>query len=299
LQIRYADDGRILLKCWTAGCKTKVILAAIGIPADALRETGARKSTLPEELPDFGKLADDCYGCLRPIPAYRAFPGEGPFARSGMYRLTRWEFASDLPPIGHARERYATRLGVDVTALEKLRCGYATRAMLDRQYPTCYTFPMSGADGVCCGIRLRGWDGEKKNLAGSKLGLFRPTSFYPSAPFLVCEGPTDTAAALSLDFNCIGRASAKSTGTLIQELVRDHQPEHVCFVADNDEVGLSGAHELAQKVIRFCDTVRIIQPPTPCKDPRAWLHAHATAADVRRRIRHTRPIGEEPTLWQK
>ena len=67
-------------------------------------------------------------------------------------------------------------------------------------------FQMKDGYGNKVGIRLRNDKGEKWAVKGSKQGLFYSDEKPPNQ-IVVCEGPTDTAAAISCGFFAVGRPS--------------------------------------------------------------------------------------------
>jgi 5S rRNA maturation endonuclease (ribonuclease M5) len=97
----------------------------------------------------------------------------------------------------------------------------------------------------------------------------------PKKGVLVCEGPTDTAAALDLDFSAIGRPSCLGGTALITEAVSTRR---VVIVADDDGPGMDGAVRLQKHLENFCPGCQILVPP--CKDMREWLRSGATKQDV-------------------
>ena len=104
-----------------------------------------------------------------------------------------------------------------------------------------WAFPMKDAYGNIIGIRLRDSLGKKWAIKGSKAGLFYgPSSKQRTA--VVCEGPTDTAAALMIGLDAIGRASCAGQEALLVEKLRPFQ--RVLIVSDNDGPGIAGAKRL-------------------------------------------------------
>ncbi len=94
--------------------------------------------------------------------------------------------------------RLAEGLGVSAESLKRLGIG---------QNYSGFTFPMSDASGQIIGIRVRYPSGVKAAEQGSKQGLFIPAELpTDEALLLICEGPTDTAAALDLGFAAVGAA---------------------------------------------------------------------------------------------
>jgi hypothetical protein len=180
----------------------------------------------------------------------------------------------------------ARSLGVSAEALAALSVGwYAGGAA--------WSWPMTDpAAGRVIGIRLRRPDGTKYAVRGGRDGLFLPAT--PPGPtdglLLVCEGPTDTAAALTLGYARVvgGPSCAGGTRSLVA-LVRDRHPTPVAVVADGDGPGRDGARRLAAVLRLHCLDVRVVVPPAGAKDLRAWVAAGATRADMDRAIAAAAP----------
>jgi phage/plasmid primase-like uncharacterized protein len=110
-----------------------------------------------------------------------------------------------------------------------------------------YTFPIINEHKKIVGIHKRFIGGSKRMAKGSKTGIFVPTGITGERNMTVhvCEGISDTAVALELGFNAIGRLNCNS-GTMI--LRRALRRVFVVIVADNDEVGVEGAGKLQQAI---------------------------------------------------
>lgn len=160
--------------------------------------------------------------------------------------------------------RIAAHLGVSPISLERLGIGWDGRN---------WTFPMSEAGGTVLGIRLRTQSGRKFAVKGGKQGLFIPTDLTGVGPLLVTEGPTDTAAALDLGFDAIGRPSCRGGTRLITELVMRRKTDRVVIVADADVAGRGGRR-------RPCFGARVLLPRGPCH--RAAGEGPARVAPCRR-----------------
>ena len=173
--------------------------------------------------------------------------------------------------------RLAELLGLAVQSLRRLHIGWDV-------YRGAWTFSMRDHLGRVRGIRLRFPDGRKKAIYGGHEGLFIPDGLAYSAPLLMAEGPTDTAALLDLGFEAVGRPSCTGGVALCVELVRAHWPLDVVVVSDADTCGQRGADSLAVALLPYAHVVRVIQPPNGIKDARAWKMAGATAADVQATI---------------
>jgi DNA primase len=146
---------------------------------------------------------------------------------------------------------------------------------------------MSDAAGNVIGIRRRFPNGSKVSIKGGKTGLFAPAGLDGSSPLLVCEGPTDTAAALDLGFDAIGRPNCNSRIEMTAALARSRA---IAIVSDNDGVGRAGSKRLAGILSLVCPSVRIIHPPEGIKDLRQWLRAGLNSESLRQIIEEARPI---------
>lgn len=142
----------------------------------------------------------------------------------------------------------AQTLGVDVKALELLECVKAPQHLV-------WGFPMRDGRGFIIGIRMRHANGRKWCEPGGHNGLFVPNK-YSDGEITICEGPTDTAAALSLGLNAIGRFNCCGGIGMIQEHIKKAHIKRATIVADvdNDRVvngstinpGIQGAIALAE-----------------------------------------------------
>lgn len=168
-------------------------------------------------------------------------------------------------------------LGVSPVALSEIGAARASQ-------PGVWAFPMRDGDGKIVGIRLRSDAGQKWAVKGSKEGLFYPESVPPDHVAVVCEGPTDTAAALTLGLWAVGRPSCMGAMEHVKRLCRRLLITHLLVVADNDDPkprpgggwwqpGFDGARKLVEAVgLPF----KMLAPPA--KDIRAWVCAGATRA---------------------
>lgn len=171
----------------------------------------------------------------------------------------------------------ADGLGVSVSALHELECTFGS---------SYFGFPMRDDTGKVIGIRTRDFHGNKKAITGSRSGLFYSES--PEALELlerfdaafICEGPTDTAALLSLDFYGIGRPNCATGNEFVIKLLKRLNISRAVVVADNDEIkaggkrpGLNGAQQLKKELgIPSC----LWMPPSPIKDVRQFLNEGGT-----------------------
>jgi len=142
-------------------------------------------------------------------------------------------------------------------------------------------FPMRDAADRVIGIRYRSLEtGRKWALKGSRDGLFYAPNMlaFTRGELVICEGPTDTAAALACGAIAVGRSSCGTGTKLLQQLVRENRVKRVTIAADADEPktrpdgttwnpGMDGAKRLAEEI---GVAARIVLPPPPHKDLRDW-----------------------------
>ncbi|AQQ09641.1 DNA primase (bacterial type) [Sedimentisphaera cyanobacteriorum] len=174
-------------------------------------------------------------------------------------------------------QQLTKQLKISTESLTKLNIGWDGKA---------YTFPMSNAKGRIIGIRRRFPNGSKASLNGSKTGLFIPDDLLCGGLCLVCEGTTDTAAALDLGFNAIGRPNCNSLIKMTASAVKDY--EEIVIVADNDTAGKTGAEKLADYLAVRCQKVKVIYPPEGIKDLRQWLGKGLTQTILKQIIEKTK-----------
>lgn len=175
---------------------------------------------------------------------------------------------------GHRRlmPNLARQLGVSVESLEALECTKAP-------WRGAWGFPMKDGYGNYVGIRIRSEQGDKWAQPGSHAGLFIPRMAIPRR-ILVVEGPTDTAAAITLGYFAIGRPSCSGGVEHILKFVRRTHVHEVVIISDNDDdkldpnrpghykpnPGLTGAAAL-QSLLPVASCAVVL----PCKDIREFL----------------------------
>lgn len=173
----------------------------------------------------------------------------------------------------------ATGLGVREVSLNALGCTWADKTPEGKPI-NAWAFPMRDGAGKAVGIRLRSDNGYKWALTGSKQGLFEAPVIDPTEKVAYLpEGPTDTAAFLSMGMFAIGRPTALTGHEYLRETLARLRIFRVVIVADNDGVkrignregypGIEAAHKL-QKELRLKSVIYI--PPSPCKDIRELLN---------------------------
>lgn len=206
----------------------------------------------------------------RPVPVRPATASERPQPTIAPTILLR-EWAKATPPaliVAHAES-----LGVDPIALAALGCVWAN----DRQ---AFAFPMRDGMGNVVGIRYRNAAGDKWAEKGSKAGLFIPMDLPVQPTLYVCEGPTSTAAIITLGFFGIGRHNCSGNVTETNQFIHRTRSRQVVIVADNDTesnnyAGQRGAEAL-QQTLRVPSI--IYQPPA--KDIRDAIRNGLDAQDI-------------------
>ncbi len=176
----------------------------------------------------------------------------------------------------------SSHLGVSCQSLKRLGVGW------DGQ---CYTIPMHDAAGSIIGIQRRS-NNHKTSVKGSKLGLFIPSGLNSENTLLICEGPSDTAAAIDLGFEAIGRPNCSGGTELLKQFCANSS--QIIIVADNDNKGKEGAKRLCQELAEDCSDVRIICPPENIKDLRQWYKAGLRADKIKQLIEQSQPVSS----WQ-
>lgn len=188
------------------------------------------------------------------------------------------------------RATHAEHLGVSDLSLARLGIGNTGKGA--------WTFPMRDECGTVCGIRIRSDSGKKWAHVGSSNGLFIPSGLdrKENEYLFICEGPTDTAALLTLGLKAVGRASCSSGVDLLVKFVRRHAWRDVVIMSDNDsnEVGVDGARKLADALWGTVLSLTILIPPD-YKDVRDWVRAGLTSDALYDKIRWS--IAYNPERW--
>ena len=98
----------------------------------------------------------------------------------------------------------------------------------------------------------------------------------------VCEGPTDTAAAIELGLFAVGRPNCCCGGTEIRAHARRHECSRVVVISDNDKPGLDGARKVAAELkLPFAIYV------PPAKDLREFVRLGGTRIMIENTLKGT------------
>jgi hypothetical protein len=176
----------------------------------------------------------------------------------------------------------SARLGLSVASLKRFQVGWC-------QLQRCTTWPMRDANGRVVGINRRYGDGKKMIFRGHCAGLYIPADLPQDlsrieGTLLVTEGATDAVAALDLGFWAVGRFSCSHGIELLVKLISRIKPARLVLVGDADEPGRRGVESLASVLLAYVRQLKVVYPPQPHRDLRAWRQAGATCEDLVRAV---------------
>ena len=125
------------------------------------------------------------------------------------------------------REELANVLGVSVASLLALHVGWNGKV---------WTWPERDGFGNVIGVTQRYPDGSKRQLPGGQRGLIYSERWSgDSGPLFLTEGGSDTAAALTIGINAVGRPSNLGGVQHLIQLLRNFPSERDLIVlAEND-----------------------------------------------------------------
>ena len=172
-----------------------------------------------------------------------------------------------------ALAEFAAALGVSAPSLAAVGAAWAAPH-------SAWAFPMCDGHGNVVGIRLRNERG-KFAVRGSRQGLF--LAAIPAQPTLfVCEGPTDTAAAVELGLFAVGRPNCCCGGAEVRVFAGRHSVSRIVIISDNDKPGLDGARKVGGELkLPFAIYV------PPAKDLREFLRLGGTRAMIENTLKGT------------
>ena len=246
-----------------------------------------RGPSLRATIAPSGKLLLHCFaGC--PFTAIRGALGIGmqvsftPVAYSVPERAAFPESAwwsirgTDTPGTVEEKEK---SLGLPVGGLRRVGAVWAAAL-------AAIACPMLEAPhGQTIGVRLRADDGRKWAITGSRNGLFCPATFGGEGCLYLPEGLTDTAALVGLGLDAVGRPSCMGGREMLVKWLRGNKRE-IVVVSDRDEPGRRGADALAADLTKEHHRVKVLVPPSPWKDARAWVQGGATRETIAFAARH-------------
>lgn len=169
----------------------------------------------------------------------------------------------------HKLTAWAARLGLPVMSIDFMGACHLGGVL---------AFPMHDGHGNVCGIRTRLPSGEKRAVTGSRAGVFVAT-LQTEDDVMICEGPTDAAAAMALGFEPIGRPSCAGQERHVVDTLRRWGRDRATICADADGPGIAGATRLADVLRAARIAVRLVAP-VGHKDLRDWWRAGARRETV-------------------
>lgn len=184
------------------------------------------------------------------------------------------------------RQWWAQELGVSIESLDCLN-------MVHSYQYNAAVFPMYSGE-LMCGLRVRNKSGFKWAISGSRQGVFVSTlKIDRTQPVYLPEGPTSTAALLTMGLQTIGRPTCNSGNDILRDILTNLGVRKVVIVADNDDMkrlgprdgrpGIEGAQKLQREIgIKSC----IYIPPSPCKDVRDMLKKGGNRAMIESEVSH-------------
>ena len=195
------------------------------------------------------------------------------------------KFRANTKP--HMFNCLAKDLGVTPESLMGLQCAWAG------EYKA-WAFPMKDGMDTTIGIRLRNAQGFKWAVTGSAQGIFIPNTEQQLIVYLP-EGPTDTAACLSIGLFAIGRPNNICGAEMIKVAMHRLGIHKAVIVSDNDEMkrdkfsgrewrpGIVGALQL-KKELGVQSVIWV--PPSPLKDIREFVQKGGHKVIIESQIRN-------------
>jgi hypothetical protein len=274
---KYCKAGTVLINCNSRHCDIKDILDGIGLwvrdlepdryarSSSKARGNGHRFTELvapsqpgaidPARQEEFEKILNECFLAL--------------VARPGLQRAL------------------AESWGVSEATLAALGVGWkednphwdGETGQWD-DYGPAWVFPMVNDQGQIVNLQRRFQDEDlgKRGMRGGRLGLFLPAGWRGRrGPIYCVEGASDTAALWDLGLLAIGRPANTSGDWYLGRLLQADERELI-VVGENDLKGDGAwpgdprpfAAKLARRLGR---PIKVIVPPAPFKDARAWCQS--------------------------
>jgi hypothetical protein len=155
------------------------------------------------------------------------------------------------------------------------------------------------AQGEVIGTARRLGNGEKHFLPGGKRGLICvwPIDSYAGTsaghPLLICEGASDTAAAMSMGFDAVGVPMAGQCADWVAEVVGTDRP-YVVIVEDSGDAGKRNTAALVAALRPFCKQLKVLRMPEGVKDFRAWRIGGAARDTIMAAIEAAEVVKPQP-----
>ena len=204
-----------------------------------------------------------------PLPVRGGEGGSKPTTINATKLMRDWLSSTDAGDL----ETFSHELGLSVASVIAVSAAYAAPR-------STWAFPMCNGYGNVVGIRLRN-ERCKFAVRGSKQGIFL-ANMPPQKTLFVCEGPTDTAAAVELGLFAVGRPNCCCGGAEIKIYARRLGVARVVIVSDNDKPGLDGARKVGSELkLPFAIYV------PPAKDLREFVRLGGTRAMIENTLNNT------------
>jgi len=243
--------------------------AAICSRIESDRVFGDQGAGWPHHLRDDGWASTD----------WRSLPRQSPESRSELaqdFGKLSEKYVDELRP--ESRGWLASELGLKLDSLTALCVGYA-------QDYEAFSFPMREPNGNTCGIRLRRYDGSNLAVRGSRAGLFFVPGRLNGKFLLICEGPSDTAALLSMGYgSVIGHPKCGGASDRVVTVCRWLRPAIALLIPEAGELGRIGAEVLASGLKLIVPQTTTVILPNGCKDVREAIQDEKNADRLRDQI---------------
>jgi hypothetical protein len=169
--------------------------------------------------------------------------------------------------------KHAEELGLDPGALNRFAPAWNANK-------EAWIYPMRDEAMKMIGMRVRLPDGKKISVTGSATGLF--LSDIPVQPtVVVCEGVTDSVAALQMGYYSVGRPSCSACAEMLLKFLGLHHVKNVIIIPDNDTPGLTGADSFVKRLKK----IKWLMWIPPAKDLRRFLSMGGTREMMEEGIR--------------
>jgi len=175
-------------------------------------------------------------------------------------------------------DELAGQLKVKTETLKRFKVGYSVANFA-------FCIPEVDHTGQLKGLQYRHeTSGKKWCERGSKRGLYIPDDLTSGA-LLVCEGFSDTAAALDMGFSAIGRNNCSDhSPDLIMFLKQRSNNDKIVVVADSDKQGFNGAEKLADELLNYNLRANVLLLPPNFHDLREWYNSGGNRESVQELI---------------
>ena len=168
----------------------------------------------------------------------------------------------------------------------------------------CWHIAERDGQGEVVGTSIRKADGSKTSIPSGKRGLIGDwDSLHTNRggycgtaandPFLICEGASDLAAAMTLGFFGVSVPMAGQCADWVGEAVGHDRP-HCVIVEDTGDAGERNTAALLKVLRPRCERLKVLRMPEGVKDLREWCIGGATREMVLSAIEGAGVVKPEP-----